>query len=264
MFRPRIRIVAVTVAAFVLALAQLPWDSRCVFVCDAYELKPHRWEYKSRYDIGYEVAKADQNISSNNNSSNSSGQPILLLNGFGVGSFHQHRLIHELLTNDENDENDGVCNDIYCLDYLGQGRSWPKECRDGLGDNERDLQYSAHTWCQQIIDFLETIVLPSYSNSDTKVHLVGNSVGGHLAVHIAVRRPDLVASLCLLNPTPVWGSKLPGWNGHLPAPFIPKQVGRYLFDRIRDLDTIDQFLTATYSRRQAFDDELVRVLECGG
>ena len=118
-------------------------------------------------------------------------------------------------------------------------------------------------WCNQIIDFLETIVLPSCSNNQssgtapTKVHLIGNSVGGHLAAHVAVRRPDLVASLCLLNPTPVWGSKLPGWNGHLPAPTIPKAVGRYLFDRIRDLKTIDQFLTATYSRSQAFDDELV-------
>ena len=122
-----------------------------------------------------------------------------------------------------------------------------------------------YRWCNQIIDFIETIVLPSCSNeksstSPTKVHLIGNSVGGHLAAHVAVRRPDLVASLCLLNPTPVWGSKLPGWNGHLPAPTIPKAVGRYLFDRIRDLKTIDQFLTATYSRPQAFDDELVSAM----
>ena len=133
------------------------------------------------------------------------------------------------------------------------------------------IQYYSFRWCNQIIDFLETIVLPSYQNGEskddngssalptttTRVHLVGNSVGGHLAAHVAVRRPDLVASLCLLNPTPVWGSKLPGWNGYLPAPTIPKAVGRYLFDRIRDLKTIDQFLTATYSRRQAFTDDLV-------
>jgi pimeloyl-ACP methyl ester carboxylesterase len=82
----------------------------------------------------------------------------------------------------------------------------------------------ANRWCEQIIDFIEEIVLPSSQDesskngSATRVHLVGNSVGGHLAAHVAVRRPDLVASLCLLNPTPVWGSKLPGWNGHLPAP----------------------------------------------
>ena len=41
---------------------------------------------------------------------------------------------------------------------------------------------------------------------------------------------------------------------------VPKAVGRYLFDRIRDLKTIEQFLTATYSRREAFTDELVRTI----
>jgi len=75
-----------------------------------------------------------------------------LLNGFGVGSFHQHRLIPELLrnddVNDDDDDDDDVYNDqrtVYCIDYLGQGRSWPKDCQDGLGENEEDLQYSANT-----------------------------------------------------------------------------------------------------------------------
>lgn len=214
-------------------------------------------------------------------------EPIVLLNGFGVGSFHQHRLIPELLLSNDDDNSDDNSDDddedeinnrrntniqprtVYCMDYLGQGRSWPKDCQDGLGEHEKDLQYSADMWCEQIIDFLEAIVLPNCNNNNeeeqqqeppppfTKVHLVGNSVGGHLAAHVAVRRPDLVASLSLLNPTPVWGSKLPGWDGHLPAPAIPKAVGRYLFDRIRDLNTVEQFLTATYSCREAFSDELM-------
>jgi len=257
-----------------------------------YEIQPKFWEYQSKHEIGYEVATT-QNQDTNTNSSNNKNNPILLLNGFGVGSFHQHRLIHELLTNGDFDDDivgdsrtttfnsntataDASSNSpypvertVYCMDYLGQGRSWPKNCNDGLGETEQDLQYSADTWCQQIIDFLETIVLAddnsnSENNKDTasnhqrKVHLVGNSVGGHLAAHVALRRPDLVSSLTLLNPTPVWGSKLPGWDGHLPAPTIPKLVGRYLFDKIRDLQTIEQFLTATYYHRDAFSETLVR------
>jgi len=275
-----------TVLAFVLVVATQLTLHSSVGQCESYEIRPKLWDYKSRYEIGYEVAKATNcnsddvnanvnvnvnvNVNINDDDDDDDGadgyginpkEPILLLNGFGVGSFHQHRLVHELLTN----ENHHPQQTVYCIDYLGQGRSWPKVCQDGLGENEKDLQYSADTWCEQIIDFIEAIVLPSSqdesstngSETATRVHLVGNSVGGHLAAHIAVRRPDLVASLCLLNPTPVWGSKLPGWNGHLPAPAIPKAVGRYLFDRIRDLKTIEQFLTATYSRREAFTDELM-------
>ena len=97
----------------------------------------------------------------------------------------------------------------------------------------RNVRILLYRWCEQIIDFIETIILPSSScrqeetetennkdgsssnRNDTsskirvpppprkvQVHLVGNSVGGHLAAHIAVRRPDLIASICLLNPTP--------------------------------------------------------------
>eukprot|EP00751_Fragilariopsis_kerguelensis_P004917 CAMPEP_0170794572 /NCGR_PEP_ID=MMETSP0733-20121128/23491_1 /TAXON_ID=186038 /ORGANISM="Fragilariopsis kerguelensis, Strain L26-C5" /LENGTH=639 /DNA_ID=CAMNT_0011144061 /DNA_START=218 /DNA_END=2137 /DNA_ORIENTATION=+ len=249
----------------------------------SYEIRSKYWNYKSRYQIAYEVARATTsttNIDTTNdrgsirnhhcNTSDSNNeQPILLLNGFGVGSFHQHRLIPELFT-----KNNDPHRTVYCMDYVGQGQSWPQGCNNGLGENEKDLQYSADTWCEQIIDFIEAIVLSSTTIHDdddgsrcpptpTQVHLVGNSVGGHLAAHVAVRRPDLVASLCLLNPTPVWGANLPGWDAHLPVPAIPKLVVRSLFDQIRDLHTIEESLNAAYSRREAFTDELVhQIRDC--
>ena len=37
----------------------------------------------------------------------------------------------------------------------------------------------------------------------------------------------------LLNATPIWGSDLPGWDGRLPAPPLPRAVGRALFDLAR-------------------------------
>lgn len=89
-----------------------------------------------------------------------------------------------------------------------------------------------------------------------KVHVVGNSVGGHLAVWLAARRPDIVKTLCLLNPTPFWGLNLPGWDARLPPPKIPKLIGRYFFDRIRDLKTIETMLDYVYANRGAFDEEL--------
>jgi hypothetical protein len=47
--------------------------------------------------------------------------PILLLNGFGVGSFHQHRLMPNLISIQEND---GVetTRKVYGIDYLDWGR----------------------------------------------------------------------------------------------------------------------------------------------
>lgn len=50
---------------------------------------------------------------------------------------------------------------------------------------------------------------------------------------------------------------LPGWSGNLPPPLIPRAIGRYLFDRIRDLKTIDTYLQAAYANKSAFGDELV-------
>jgi pimeloyl-ACP methyl ester carboxylesterase len=189
--------------------------------------------------------------------------PILLLNGFGVGSFHQHRLISCLLEKRSGQvvNSSSRLRTIYCMDYLGQGRSWPRDCQDGMSISEQGLQYSAETWIDQIITFIEQVILPEQhqQSCNNKVHLVGNSVGGHLAAYIAIRRPDLIESICLLNPTPVWGLNLPGWSGTLPAPFLPKIIGRFLFDRIRDLQTIEKFLEQTYSRREAFSKELVRV-----
>jgi predicted esterase len=76
-------------------------------------------------------------------------------------------------------------------------------------------------WVEQIIDFIEQVIHVEEqkekghqknkiddkeiktTTSKKKVHLVGNSVGGHIAAHIARRRPDLISSICLLNPTPV-------------------------------------------------------------
>jgi len=192
------------------------------------------WDFRGNF-IGYEVA----------NNKPSRNEPILLLNGFGVGSFHQHRLIPELISRDENQV-------VYGMDYLGQGRSWPVDCDDGNSENEKGLLYSADMWVEQIICFIEEVI-----QSERKVHLVGNSIGGHLAAVVASRRPDLVASVSLLNATPVWGLNLPGWSGKLPPPAIPRKIGRILFDWIRDLGTIEKYLETAYANRKAFGQELM-------
>lgn len=207
----------------------------------------------SGHHIGYEEAR--QMYENRPDDRDKENDPILLLNGFGVGSFHQHRMIPHVLGVHGAEDQSRV---VFGLDYLGQGRSWPVDCDDGRSENEKGLIYSADLWLDQVIRFIEDVILPQYDGRPAKVHLVGNSLGGHLAVVLAARRPDLVASLCLLNPTPVWGLNLPGWSGKLPPPAIPRQVGRYLFDRIRDMNTIERYLENAYANRGAFGEELVR------
>jgi pimeloyl-ACP methyl ester carboxylesterase len=206
------------------------------------------WDFQGHL-IGYEVAN-EQLLEKVNKK-----EPVLLLNGFGVGSFHQHRLILELVDRD----GDRV---IYGIDYLGQGRSWPVDCHDGNSKNEEGLQYSADVWIEQIISFLEQVVVGDGEDAQ-KVHLVGNSVGGHLAAIVATRRPDLVATISLLNATPVWGLNLPFWSGELPPPAIPRIIGRYLFDRIRNPNTIEKYLETAYASRDAFGEELkLQIIGC--
>lgn len=224
----------------------------------AFTIQSRSWDYRG-HEIGYEVAEsaATGDDSQPEGSSQTNGQTsILLLNGFGVGSFHQHRLIPNLISSDKLNGDDELV--VYGIDYLGQGRSWPRDCDDGMSENEKGLRYSAEIWLDQIITFIEDVILPNQAATSGTVHIVGNSVGGHLAAHVANRRPDLVESLCLLNPTPVWGLNLPGWSGHLPAPEIPKAIGRFLFDQIRDLGTIDKYLEAAYSNPNAYDEDLMR------
>jgi len=217
------------------------------------KLQQKIWMFQDKYSISYEVA-TNNNIVTNAN--NVDIVPILLLNGFGVGSFHQHRLMKQLLLdqNKQQQDNDTDNNKqyvIYGIDYLGQGSSWPTNCNDGNSQDELNLGYSADTWLDQLTEFIQDVIVPLSSNR--KVHLAGNSVGGYLATILTSRHPDLISSLILMNATPVWGLNLPGWDGKLPAPPIPKLVGRKLFDTIRDDDTIAWYLNEAYVHREAFD-----------
>eukprot|EP00965_Chrysotila_dentata_P207778 6184325-Pleurochrysis_carterae.AAC.1 len=87
----------------------------------------------------------------------------------------------------------------------------------------------------------------AHASTPNKCHLIGNSCGGLLASLLAARHPQKIASVSLINPTPVWGSNLPFWDGRLPAPAIPRAIGRFMYDRIRDEGNIASMLKLVYS-----------------
>lgn len=229
--------------------------------CYPYKTTPKFWDFR-----GHSVAYEEFNTKGDNHQTSS--EPVLILNGFGVGCFHQHRLVSQLMqlkSGSLSDPKESVPRSVYCLDYLGQGKSWPTDCDDGNSISERGLRYCIYTWADQVAAFIEEIILP---NAESKyVHVVGNSLGGHLAVILAIRQGvrDCIASLVLLNATPVWGLNLPFWSGHLPPPLLPRIVGRVLFDLIRDKRTIRKYLNSAYANSGAYDEELIQQIEsCTG
>jgi len=232
--------------------------------CQAFQIQSNTFEHKQHpiaYETAFRVYDETETKQPTTEETTTNGQPILMLNGFGVGSFHQHRLMPQLITvqDDDNNDNDDeeITRTIYGIDYLGQGQSWPKDCNDGNSESEQGLIYSIDTWADQVIDFIETVILPKHDGG-RKLHVIGNSVGGHLAVILAARRPDLIESICLLNATPIWGFNMKGWSGHLPPPRLPRAIGRFLFDKIRDLGTIEKYLETAYANRDAFDETLIQ------
>ena len=106
------------------------------------KIQEKQWLYQGIHPIGYEQVQAvGRTGGDTNNNKKEKAAPILLLNGFGVGSFHQHRLMQQLLLV----EQQKVDRDIYGMDYLGQGRSWPIDCQDGTSPQEQGLMYSGDT-----------------------------------------------------------------------------------------------------------------------
>ena len=73
---------------------------------------------------------------------------VLLLHGFGVGTFHYDAQLRELADDD-------TC--VWALDYCGQGSSWPT-ASSADDDAIAGFQYGADTWRDQIEHFVETIV----------------------------------------------------------------------------------------------------------
>ena len=115
--------------------------------CHSFSIHQEQWMYKGIHPIGYDQARSGKanaasssSIASSTKNNNNNKPPIVLLNGFGVGSFHQHRLMQQLVEAEQQ-----VDRQIYGMDYLGQGRSWPKDCQDGTGENEVGLMYSGDT-----------------------------------------------------------------------------------------------------------------------
>lgn len=100
------------------------------------------------------------------------GPPVILLHGIGR-SLEDWAEQHELLRGRHR---------VYSVDLPGYGESEP------LGQ-----PYTLPALARFVADFLDAVEIPQ------PAHLVGNSLGGAVAMQLAVQAPDRVTSLVLVN-----------------------------------------------------------------
>src|ERR1035441_1247776 len=78
------------------------------------------------------------------------------------------------------------------------------EARPGFGDSDKPTgaPYDARFFARAAIDLLDALALD-------RVHLIGNSLGGRVALEIALRDPGRVGRLALLAPSLAWRRQRP-------------------------------------------------------
>ncbi|XP_057457488.1 pheophytinase, chloroplastic isoform X1 [Lotus japonicus] len=226
------------------------------------------WGWKPKFTVHYEKAGCE----------NVDSPPVLFLPGFGVGSFHYEKQLKDL----------GLDFRVWALDFLGQGMSLPFEdpaplskegatttsngnvSSWGFGDETEpwaaELVYSADLWKDQVRYFIEEVI-------GEPVYLVGNSLGGYVALYFAACYPHLVKGVTLLNATPFWGflpnpvknprlGKIFRWAGTFPLPSNIKSLTMLLWEKISDPKSIAQVLNQVYADHSInVDNVFSRIIE---
>ena len=163
------------------------------------------------------------------------GTPIVLLHGLGGSSdWWNHNL--DALSRDHR-----VC----AIDLVGFGRN-----RFFLQRSHLPLAFDEIA--SLLARWIET-------DLGQPAHVVGNSMGGHIAIHLAALRPDLVRSLTLVNSTGVPFRVAP-WE-HLRNLFLPRGLWSFLLVLIRDAFRAGPTALAVAFSRLLRDDARVLMRE---
>ena len=109
----------------------------------------------------------------------------------------------------------------------------------GFGYTERpeNIEYGVETWTNHLISFIETI-------SKLRIHIIGNSLGGALALQITNRRPDLVGKLVLMGaaalPFPITYGLDQVWGYEPSAELMKKLLKIFNYDQEFATDELAQ------------------------
>lgn len=169
-----------------------------------------------------------------------SGQPIVLLHGFGASIGHWRKNIPVLAAAGYR---------VYAIDLLGFG-----------GSQKPPIDYSMELWQDLVLDFwAEFIQEPAL--------WVGNSIGALLALMLSAAAPERTRGTVLLN--------CAGGLNHRPEELNPvlrlvmgtfaqvvntPGIGRFMFNQIRQKHRIRGTLKQVYGNPEAVTPELVDLL----
>ncbi|WP_114560682.1 alpha/beta fold hydrolase [Desertihabitans aurantiacus] len=96
---------------------------------------------------------------------------------------------------------------VFCHGLFGQGRNWTQAGK-ALADDHRVLlvdlpNHGRSAWTERV-DHLEMAdAVAALLDADDPVTLVGHSMGGKVAMALALRHPERVARLCVVDTAPV-------------------------------------------------------------
>ncbi len=169
-----------------------------------------------------------------------SGQPLLLVHGFGASLGHWRKNIPVLAA---------AGYQVYAIDLLGFG-----------GSDKPALNYSLDLWQAQLKDFWTAHI-------QRPTVFVGNSIGGLLCLIMMADYPELAAGGVLLNCAGGLNHRPDEFNlpmrmvmGTFTKVISSKLVGPFLFNRIRQKSRLRRTLYQVYCDRAAVTDDLIDLL----
>lgn len=173
------------------------------------------------------------------------GKPVVLVHGFGASSDHWRHNLPVL----------GQSHPTFAVDLLGFGAS-------AKPTPTAEIPYTFETWGALVADFIREVV-------GQPAAVVGNSIGGIVALQTAVTAPEQVLQVGLLNPSLRLlhvrkRQELP-WYRRWGAPLLQNLLGwepfgAWFFHRLARPPVIRRILLQAYARPTAVTDELVQIL----
>lgn len=134
----------------------------------------------------------------------------------------------------------------FCHGVFGQGKNWTsiaKALDDGSGQPHRSIlldmpNHGRSPWTEQTSYPAMADEVADALAADGPLALVGHSMGGKIAMHLAIRHPELVERLCIVDVAPVQYGSLRAFHRYV-AGMKSLDLGT-----LRSRDEADAHLTA--------------------